>query len=163
MMTEHIRYGSWSTRNIPDAKKIILVYDNLNTHNVSPLYQAFTTSEILRNMDHGLIWRISSFQCSQPNALTGIQTQWKGFRKKQSPGMWTMDRNSRQKGIDWQLTVGDARTKLKRVHPMIELENQMLQGTRLSVSSCSSSLIEILIFSLLVFIEIVIFYISIYL
>ena len=38
MMTEHIRYGSWSTRNIPDAKKIILVYDNLNTHNVSPLY-----------------------------------------------------------------------------------------------------------------------------
>ena len=34
-----------------------------------------------------------------------------------------VDRNRRQKGIDWQFTVGDARSKLKRLYPVVELEN----------------------------------------
>ena len=44
-------------------------------------------------------------------------------RLQEEATAWYVDRNSRQKGIDWQLTVGDARTKLKRVYPMIELKN----------------------------------------
>ena len=32
-------------------------------------------------------------------------------------------RNRRQKGIDWQFTFSDARLKLKRLYPVIELEN----------------------------------------
>ena len=44
-------------------------------------------------------------------------------RLQEEATAWYVDRNSRQKGNDWQFTVGDAKTKLKRVHPMIELEN----------------------------------------
>ena len=36
---------------------------------------------------------------------------------------WYVDRNRRQKGIDWQFNVADARSKLKRLYPVIELEN----------------------------------------
>ena len=36
---------------------------------------------------------------------------------------WYVDRNKRQKGIDWQFSLGDARTKLKRLYPVVELEN----------------------------------------
>lgn len=34
-----------------------------------------------------------------------------------------VDRNRRQKGIDWQFTFGDVRSKLKRLYPVVELEN----------------------------------------
>ena len=34
-----------------------------------------------------------------------------------------VDRNRRQKGIDWQFSVDDARSKLKRLYPVVELEN----------------------------------------
>lgn len=36
-------------------------------------------------------------------------------RLQEEATAWYVDRNSRQKGIDWQFTVGDARTKLKRL------------------------------------------------
>ena len=44
-------------------------------------------------------------------------------RLQEEATAWYVDRNSRQKGIDWQFTIGDARTKLKRLYPVIELEN----------------------------------------
>jgi len=36
---------------------------------------------------------------------------------------WYSDRNSRQKLIDWQFTIDDARIKLKHLYPVIELKN----------------------------------------
>ncbi|MDX9825016.1 MAG: IS630 family transposase, partial [Sphaerochaeta sp.] len=33
---------------------------------------------------------------------------------------WGRDRNSNQKGIDWQFTTSDARVKLKRLYPVIK-------------------------------------------
>ena len=44
-------------------------------------------------------------------------------RLQEEATAWYVNRNSRQKGIDWQFTVDDARTKLKRLYPVIELEN----------------------------------------
>ena len=44
-------------------------------------------------------------------------------RLQEEATAWYVDRNSRQKGIDWQFTVGDARTNLKCLYPVIELEN----------------------------------------
>lgn len=32
---------------------------------------------------------------------------------------WESDRNSAQKGVDWQFTTSDARSKLKRLYPII--------------------------------------------
>ena len=36
---------------------------------------------------------------------------------------WYVDRNKRQKGVDRQFSFGDARIKLKRLYPVVELEN----------------------------------------
>ncbi|MGD9927947.1 MAG: hypothetical protein AB7S66_10400 [Sphaerochaeta sp.] len=36
---------------------------------------------------------------------------------------WSVSRTANQKGIDWQFTVQDARTKLKALYPVIELKN----------------------------------------
>jgi len=34
---------------------------------------------------------------------------------------WSTDVNSRQRGVDWQMKIGDARIKLKSVYPKINL------------------------------------------
>jgi hypothetical protein len=36
---------------------------------------------------------------------------------------WSVSRTDNQKGIDWQFTAQDARTKLKSLYPVIELKN----------------------------------------
>jgi hypothetical protein len=36
---------------------------------------------------------------------------------------WYQDRNHRQKGVDWQFSIGDARIKLKSLYPVIEIKN----------------------------------------
>jgi hypothetical protein len=34
---------------------------------------------------------------------------------------WARDRNARQRGVDWQFTMKDARIKLKRLYPQVQL------------------------------------------
>lgn len=116
----------------PDAKRIILVCDKLNTHNAASLYQAFSPEEARRiwkrielhqTPKHGS-WldmaeiELSSFtsQCLNRN-IDSIE------KLQEEATAWYVDRNRRQKGIDWQFTVCDARSKLKRLYPVIELEN----------------------------------------
>ena len=115
-----------------DASKIVLVCDNLNTHNFSSLYEAFTPSEARRIIDkielhhtpkHGS-WldmaecELSAFtkQCLSRN----VDSMEKLQRESES---WYMDRNRRQKGIDWQFSLDDARIRLKHLYPVVELNN----------------------------------------
>ena len=49
--------------------------------------------------------------------------------KQREIGTTTLIRNCRQKGVDWQFTIGDARIKLKHPYPVIEIKNKMLQTT----------------------------------
>src|ERR1051325_5528794 len=34
---------------------------------------------------------------------------------------WSIDVNTRQRGVDWQMRISDARTKLKSIYPKIKL------------------------------------------
>ena len=105
------------------AKKIILVCDKLNTHNAASLYQASSPEEARRiwkrielhqTPKHGS-WldmaeiELSSFtsQCLNRNIDSMEKLQ-------EEATAWYVDRNRRQKGIDWQFNVADARSKLKR-------------------------------------------------
>ena len=116
----------------PDAKKIILVCDNLNTHNAASLYQAFRPEEarrIWKRIDlhhtskHGF-WpdmteiELSVFTSQRPPPHIDSME-----KLQEEATAWYVDRNRRQKGIDWQFNVADARSKLKRLYPVIELEN----------------------------------------
>ena len=114
----------------PDADVIRLVLDNLNTHKIGSLYTTFHPEEAFRiaskleihyTPKHGSWLNMAecelaalTTQCIETRRLPDIET----VCREVSP--WGRDRNSNQKGIDWQFTTSDARTKLKRLYPVIK-------------------------------------------
>ena len=114
----------------PNVEKITLVMDNLNTHRMSCLYEAFTPEVARRLMDkievvhtpkHGS-W-LNMAECE----LSVLEKQCLGERVpdeqslRQRIGIWESDRNNRSKKIDWQFKTADARIKLKRLYPQIQM------------------------------------------
>lgn len=111
----------------PEAKKIIMVCDNLNTHNKSSFYEAFPPEEALRlakrfefhyTPKHGSWLDIAEIE------LSALAKQCLGKRRidkletlNDEIESWQQDRNNRQKGVDWQFTAEDARIKLKSLYP----------------------------------------------
>lgn len=114
----------------PNAKKIILVMDNLNTHAISSLYKAFEPAEAFRisqrlqihyTPKHGSWLDIAEIELS---ALT-IQTLL-GVRIPSIDSLnkvleaWYLNRNENQKGVSWQFKTEDARIKLAHLYPEIK-------------------------------------------
>jgi len=113
----------------PDAEKVVLVMDNLNTHTISSLYEAFPPEEAFRlaqrleihfTPKHGSWLNIAecelsalATQCLGHRRIAGIETLNEELRA------WHTRRNHTQKGVDWQFTTEDARVKLKRLYPVI--------------------------------------------
>ena len=123
----------------PDAEKIVLIVDNLNTHRISSLYEAFPPQDALRiaqkleihyTPKHGSWLNIA--ECE----LSALGRQCLGKRRipdletlNDELGSWYSDRNESQKSVDWQFSqksvdwqfsVDDARIKLKRLYPIVE-------------------------------------------
>ena len=116
----------------PDAKRIILVCDNLNTHNAASLYQAFSPEEAGRIWErielhhtpkHGLWLDMTEIELSVFTSQCLNRNIDSMEKLQEEATAWYVDRNRRQKGIDWQFNDADARSKLKRLYPVIELEN----------------------------------------
>lgn len=118
-------------RHYPTAKKITLVMDNLNTHRMSCLYEAFPPAEARRIIEkievvhtpkHGS-W-LNMAECE----LSVLEKQCLGERigdeatLRQRVTTWNADRNNRSKKIDWQFQTKDARIKLRRLYPQIQME-----------------------------------------
>ena len=110
----------------PDVKKVILVCDNLNTHKVASLYEAFKPQEARRLRDrlelhytpkHGSWLNIAEIELSLltrqclHRRIPDMQTL-----QKQAQA-WYEKRNVKQKSVDWQFTCEDARIRLKRLYP----------------------------------------------
>ena len=105
--------------------------DNLNTHNIASLYQTFNPEhalelasrlEIHYTPKHGSWLDMAEIelsalgrQCIGNNRIPDLET----LRALLKP--WYVDRNSKQRGIDWQFTTEDARVKLKRLYPIINI------------------------------------------
>ncbi len=114
----------------PNVKKIILVMDNLNTHTIGSLYKSFLPEEAFRiaqkleihyTPKHGSWLDIAeielsalSVQCLFKERIPSIDIL------NQKLGAWSRDRNTKQKGVDWQFTTSDSRTKLKHLYPNIK-------------------------------------------
>jgi hypothetical protein len=112
------------------ARTITLVMDNLNTHHMSSLYEAFEPAEARRLIErievvhtpkHGS-W-LNMAECD----LSVLEKQALGERIGDEPELrrcvncWEVDRNNRTKRIDWQFTTSDARIKLRRLYPQNQL------------------------------------------
>ena len=114
----------------PDADKIVLVCDNLNTHNISSLYETFEPAEARRIWErlelhhtpkHGSWLDIAEIELSAfTKGCLGRRIATMEELQRESTA-WYVDRNKRQKGVDWQFSVGDARTRLRHLYPIIKI------------------------------------------
>jgi transposase len=114
----------------PQAEKITLVMDNLNTHRMSCLYEAFAPEQARRLIDkievvhtpkHGSWLNMAECELSvmEKQAISDRISDMTKLRDR--IGFWESDRNSRTCGIDWQFTTSKARIKLRRLYPKIQL------------------------------------------
>ena len=112
----------------PDVEKVVLVMDNLNTHNAGSLYQAFSPEEAKRLANrleihytpkHGSWLDIAEIELSvlKRQCLAGRIDCIEKMRNKVSA--WNIDRNNRQTKVDWQFTTKNARIKFKRLYPKL--------------------------------------------
>ncbi len=112
----------------PQAMKIILVMDNLNTHTIGSLYEAFD-AETARNLANRLEIHYTPKHGSWLNmAETELSVLCRqcldrriDCKKKMTNEVaaWESERNGREVTIQWQFTTADARIKLKRLYPSI--------------------------------------------
>ena len=112
----------------PEAEKIVLVMDNLNTHNIASLYEAFPAVEARRLAEkleihytpkHGSWLNMAEIELS----ILSRQCMNDYFDNRELLAIaiteWEGERNDRKAGIDWRFTTADARIKLKRLYPVI--------------------------------------------
>jgi len=113
----------------PEAEKIVLMQDNLNTHTLASLYEAFPPEEARRLIDklevhytpkHGSWLNMAEIELG---VLRGqrLDRRIADFPMLTSEvAAWQSDRNTAQVKVDWQFTTPDARVKLKRLYPILE-------------------------------------------
>jgi hypothetical protein len=121
----HIQY--LLTHCYPNAEKVVLVMDNLNTHNISSLYEAFPAPialslakrlEIHYTPKHGSWLNIAEIE------LSALSIQCLNRRidcidvLSDELNAWQTNRNQDLKSVHWQFTTHDARTKLKALYPV---------------------------------------------
>ena len=133
-VTEQRRKEDWAlftseiAEHYPNAKKITLVMDNLNTHSPSSWYETFSPEkakalwdrfELVYTPKHGSWLNMAEIEL---NVLSGqclnrrigdIETM------RKEVAAWVNERNKSSAGVDWHFTTEDARIKLKRLYPKL--------------------------------------------
>ena len=110
----------------PDAEKIVLVMDNLNTHTIASLYEAFEPAmarrlteklEIHYTPKHGSWLNMAEIEFSVFSRTCLHQRIPDEASLKRHLHALVNERNTRQATVNWQFTCDDARIKLKRLYP----------------------------------------------
>lgn len=114
-----------------DCECITLVCDNLNTHTIGAFYEAFEPArarEYVRRIEFCFTPKHGSWLNIAENELSAMTRQCLHGRRigdlaqlQQEIAAWSIDVNSLQRGVDWQMKVDDARIKLKSIYPNIQL------------------------------------------
>lgn len=110
----------------PRAEKVVLVMDNLNTHNPSSLYEAFDPAEARRLTErleihhtpkHGSWLNMAEIELS----ILARQCLDRRIPDQETlrhgTAAWEEGRNAAGSAIDWRFTTSDARIKLKHLYP----------------------------------------------
>jgi hypothetical protein len=113
----------------PQAVKVRLVCDNLNTHTGGSLYEAFPAKEAKRLCDrlefhptpkHGSWLNMAETELS---VLSGQCLDRRLENKElviEEVSAWEADRNQTEAKIRWRFTTTDARIKLEKLYPVFE-------------------------------------------
>ena len=112
----------------PEAEKIVLVQDNLNTHTGASLYEAFDPSEakrILEKLEFHYTPKHGSWLNMAEIELSHLSRQCLDRRipdretLEKEVSAWLKQRNLEASRVDWQFTAEDARIKLKKLYPTL--------------------------------------------
>jgi hypothetical protein len=113
------------------CQKIILVCDNLNTHTKGAFYEAFKPErarQLVRRIEFRHTPKHGSWLNIAENELSSLTRQCVAGRRfgnietlRAETSAWSTEVNNTQRGVDWQMKVGEARMKLKSVYPKIKL------------------------------------------
>jgi hypothetical protein len=113
------------------AQQVILVCDNLNTHTKGAFYEAFepvTARSLVRRVDFCHTPKHGSWLNIAENELSAMTRQCVTGRRfaaveelRQQTTAWHEHSNARQRTVDWQFKVDDARVKLKSIYPKLEV------------------------------------------
>jgi hypothetical protein len=113
----------------PNAEKIVLVQDNLNTHKPASLYEAFAPTEaqrILAKLEIHYTPKHGSWLNMAETEFGILSRQCLDRRIENREYLtseveaWEASRNVAESKVNWRFTTHDARTKLRRLYPVIE-------------------------------------------
>lgn len=112
-----------------DAEKVVLVQDNLNTHTPASLYATLAPAEA-RGLAQGLELHYTPKHGSWLNMAEVefsvlARTLWERLERREqqesAAAAWSQRGNQAQVGVNWRFTTADARIKLKRLYPTINV------------------------------------------
>jgi transposase len=112
----------------PTAKTIVLVMDNLNTHDKTSLYEAFEPTEAKRLADkleihytpkHGSWLNMAEIEFSHLSRQCLDRRIESKEILQQEVTAWVNERNQQKSCMEWRFTVEDARIKLRRLYPLV--------------------------------------------
>ena len=115
-------------KRYPEAEKIRLVQDNLNTHVKASLYKAFSPDEARRILNklefhytpkHGSWLNMAEIELSVLNRQCLNRRISSKETLIQEVTAWEQQRNQTSSPVNWQFTTEDARIKLTRLYPSI--------------------------------------------
>lgn len=132
-VTEHRARLDWAevVRDLvdvhyPDAERIVLVLDNLNTHSPASLYHAFPAPEAKRIADrleihytpkHGSWLNMAEIELSILSRQCLDRRIPNQEMLRHEVAAWEAERNAIATKVDWRFTTDDARIKLKHLYP----------------------------------------------
>jgi hypothetical protein len=112
--------------DFPGARRVHLVCDNLNTHGIASLYEAFPAAQahaLARRLAITYTPRHGSWLNVAEMELSALARQCTNRRLPDAQTLdrdlhaWTTRRNAEASTVTWQFTTADARTKLKHLYP----------------------------------------------
>jgi len=112
-----------------DCERVTLVCDNLNTHTKGAFYEVFPPEQArqyVARIEFCYTPKHGSWLNIAENELSSMTSQCLKDRRigqlgdlQEELAAWSHDVTSTQRGVDWQMKIDDARSKLKSVYPKI--------------------------------------------
>jgi len=112
-----------------EARKVVLVCDNLNTHTKGAFYEAFAPEKaraLVRRLEFRHTPKHGSWLNIAESELSAMTRQCLGGRRigtigelRKETAAWHAAINDKQRGVDWQFRIADARIKLKSLYPKL--------------------------------------------
>ncbi len=114
----------------PDAEKIVVVLDNLNTHGPGSFYEAFAPDEAKRlaarfafhyTPKHGSWLNMAEIELSALSRMCLDRRLPDKAVLIREVSAWEGERNAKAVTVEWRFTISDARIKLTKLYPVISV------------------------------------------